>query len=261
MERKLICPDFNKIPEEFHRLMYGAAIYDSSCSSEAQVFYIDKDKGYFLKSAPAGTLKKEAELTAWFHKKRLATEVLAYISNEKDWMLTEKVPGEDLTWTFYRENPERVCDVTAELLRKLHETDFSDCPVPDRTAEYLDTARYNYEHQIYNASLFPDNWGYKSPQEAWTVVEKYGHLLKRDILLHGDYCLPNIILNNWKFSGFIDLGCSGVGDRHVDIFWGIWTLYFNFKTDRYRERFLDAYGKYDIEPDLLKVIAAIEVFG
>ena len=93
------------------------------------------------------------------------------------------------------------------------------------------------------------------------MVEKYSHLLKTDTLLHGDYCLPNILLNNWNFSGFIDLGNGGVGDRHIDLFWGAWTLFFNLKTDRYRDRFLDAYGREDVEEDMFPIIAACEVFG
>ena len=93
------------------------------------------------------------------------------------------------------------------------------------------------------------------------MVEAYGSCLKRDTLLHGDYCLPNIMLDNWTFSGLIDLDTGGVGDRHVDLFWGTWSLRFNLKTDAYRQRFLDAYGRENIEPDLFPVIAAIEIFG
>ena len=86
-------------------------------------------------------------------------------------------------------------------------------------------------------------------------------MLKCDTLLHGDYCLPNIMLTDWQFSGFIDVGNGGVGDRHVDLFWGTWTLNFNLKTDRYRDRFLDAYGRDVIEPGMMDLIAACEVFG
>jgi kanamycin kinase len=92
-------------------------------------------------------------------------------------------------------------------------------------------------------------------------VEKRGHLLKTDTLLHGDYCLPNIILNDWEFSGFIDLDHGGVGDRHVDIFWATWTLAWNLKTHNYRERFFDAYGRDKVDEDMLRVVAAVEVFG
>ena len=93
------------------------------------------------------------------------------------------------------------------------------------------------------------------------MVNTCGHLLKSDVLLHGDYCLPNIMLNNWQFSGFIDVGNGGRGDRHIDLFWGIWSLNFNLKTDRYRNRFLDAYGRDKVDEARLHVVAAAEVFG
>jgi carboxyl-terminal processing protease len=54
------------------------------------------------------------------------------------------------------------------------------------------------------------------------------------------------------------VGGGGVGDRHVDLFWGSWTLNFNLKTDKYCQRFLDAYGREHFEPEMLRTIAAIE---
>lgn len=54
---------------------------------------------------------------------------------------------------------------------------------------------------------------------------------------------PNVILDDWRFSGFVDLDCAGVGDRHVDVYWALWTLWFNLHTDAYGDRLLDAYGR------------------
>jgi len=93
------------------------------------------------------------------------------------------------------------------------------------------------------------------------VVQEFSGVLKSDTLLHGDYCLPNIMLNNWTFTGFIDLGGAGVGDRHIDLFWGVWSLFFNLKTDAYRDRFLDAYGRDKVDFEVLRAIGAFEVFG
>ena len=93
------------------------------------------------------------------------------------------------------------------------------------------------------------------------MLEENGKYLKTDVLLHGDYCLPNIMLDNWQLSGFIDLDAGGIGDRHIDLFWGMWSLGFNLKTDRYRDRFLDAYGRDQVNEDVFRVIAAAEVFG
>ena len=261
MKRTLITVQTDEFPAQFHPLLEGAALYDSSCSPAARVWFIDREGGYYLKSAPKGTLRREAELTRFYHGKGLAAEVLAYESLDRDWMLTTRVPGEDCLLPQYMEQPERLCDLTAELLRTLHDTDPIGCPVPDRTAEYLAAARRNYETGNYDTSLFPDNWGYSTPEEAWKVVSEQGRLLKNDTLLHGDYCLPNIMLKDWKFSGFIDLDSGGVGDRHVDLFWGTWSLFFNLKTDAYRDRFLDAYGRDRVDEELLRVVAAVEVFG
>ena len=44
------------------------------------------------------------------------------------------------------------------------------------------------------------------------------------VVMHGDYCLPNLILSDARLSGFIDLGNGGVGDRHCDLYWGLWAL-------------------------------------
>lgn len=81
------------------------------------------------------------------------------------------------------------------------------------------------------------------------------------MLIHGDYCLPNIILNNWAFEGFIDVADGGLGDRHYDLAWGLWTLNRNLKSSKYGQRFLDAYGKDCIDKDRLRIcglLAAME---
>lgn len=260
MELKPIQPSLDNIPAQFHPLLESAPVFDSSCSSQAKVLYIDKGDGLFLKSAPAGALAAEAAMTAFFHKNRLSAEVLAYESSESDWLLTRKIPGSDCLSPEYLENPHKLCDTTAELLRMLHSVDYSGCPVTDRNALTLAQAQSNYLSGNYDRHLFPDNWGYATPEDAWNVIGERSHLLQCDVLLHGDYCLPNILLDNWRFAGFIDMGNGGIGDRHFDLFWGIWSLEFNLKTPKYRERFLDAYGRVDVREEVFPLVAAIEVF-
>lgn len=248
-------------PVEFHSFLSNAKIYDSSCSSEAKVIFIDKDDGLFLKSAPKGTLEREAVMTRYFHSKKLAAEVLTYLSDDRDWLLTTKIQGDDCTTQKYLDQPERLCDIFAERLALLHAEDFSDCPIKNHTERYLATMKRNKIAETYDKSHFPDSFGYKSAEESWAVIEKYSHLLNTNTLLHGDYCLPNVILNNWSFSSFIDLDNACVGDHHVDVFWGTWTLLFNLKTDKYSERFIDAYGRNNVDEEMLRIVAAIEVFG
>ncbi len=249
------------VPDTLTRLLEGAPVFDSSCSPEARVYFIDKDGGYYLKSAAPRTLACEAAMTAYFHKKGLGAEVLHYATDACDWLLTARVVGEDCTHELYLSDPARLCDTIAEQLRALHELDAKDCPVADRITPYLALAEENYRTGNYDTSHFPDSFGYHSADEAWQALQEGKHALRREVLLHGDYCLPNIMLDNWRPSGFIDLGNGGVGDRHIDLFWGAWTLGFNLKTDAYRDRFLDAYGRDKVDKDLMRVVAAAEVFG
>ena len=86
-------------------------------------------------------------------------------------------------------------------------------------------------------------------------------IYREDVLIHGDYCLPNILLDNFSFTGFIDVGAGGIGDRHHDLLWGIWTLQFNTKSDDYKNRFLDGYGRDKIDQERFKLITAIEAFS
>ena len=257
--RVACCPEL--FPEELRSFVGGFSLYDSSCSQDARVWLLEGKERFFLKSAAAGTLKTEADMTRYFHRKRLGAEVIRYLSAEQDWLLTRAVPGEDCTFPKYLEDPKRLCDTTTSLLRQLHEESYAGCPVTNRCETYLATAAENRKRGFCDLDLFPAQaWGFSSSEEAWDIVAANSKYLKNDTLIHGDYCLPNILLDDWKFSGFIDVGRGGVGDRHFDIFWGAWTLYFNLKTNAYESRFLDAYGRDAIEPELLRTVAALETF-
>ena len=255
------------LPDFFYKFVNGARVYDSSCSPEARVYFIDKDGGYYLKRAAEGSLEKEALMTEYFYKKGLGAEVLCYVSGESDMLLTRAVMGEDCTTAKYLDNPKRLAEIMGERLRMLHEMDASDCPIQNTISEYIAVAEKNYATDNYNKEHFPDSFGYSSGEEAYKVLTEGKSLLKNEVLLHGDYCLPNIMLDDWRFSGFIDLDGAGVGDRHIDLFWGRWTIGFNLRmigayVDKaYEERFFDAYGREKIDEDKLKIVAAGSVLG
>lgn len=261
MKLKPIKIDSDNYPDNIKYILKDANIYDSSSSSEASVIFANKDLGYFIKSSAKGALKNEAVMTEYFNSLNLSAKVVEYISADKDYLVTEKIVGDDCISEKYLANPTKLCDTLAENLRLLHSIDYKDCPITNHTESYLSRAEANYISGNYDKTMFPDSFGYRSEIEAREVIVANSKLLKCDTLLHGDYCLPNIVLDDWRLSGFIDLGNGGVGDRHVDIFWAIWTLFFNLKTNAYSKRFIDAYGRDKINFDMLKLVAAIEVFG
>ena len=248
------------LPPEIRDFIASYQAYDSSCSPEARVYFIDRGDGYYLKIAERGTLAREARMTDYFHSIGLGVKVVAYVSEERDYMLTERAAGEDLTDARYLAEPKRLATEMGRLLRELHGRRTEGCPV-DRIPEYLETVERNYKSGVFDDGLFGDQASFKSADEAYAFVKENSSRLRSDVLIHGDFCLPNIMLDGWRFSKYIDVGCGGIGDRHIDLFWGAWTLNFNLGTDEYRDAFFDAYGREMIDPVALRVIEAAECFG
>lgn len=219
------------LPDSLQEFVREGLLFDSSCSENARVWFSDRQGGVFIKTAPGGSLAGEAEMNAFFHSRGLGPEVLSFLPGERDWLVTRAIPGEDCVHPDYMADPGRLSAILGELLRQLHETDAAGCPVTD-----LNETCY--------ASLpaFADHPG----------------LLTSRVLTHGDYCLPNVMLHNWQFSGFIDVGHGGIGDRHLDLYWGCWSILYNLKDERWCSRFLDAYGREQVSVEKLSVLHALE---
>lgn len=207
MKKTEIQVNLADFPSELHDLFRNATVYDSSSSDTMQVLY--SDLGYYIKIAPKGMLEKEAEMTRLFAEMGMGVEVVSYLSLEKDYMVTRSAKGDDAL--HYLEHPEKLCVVLAEAMKYLHSRPVTGVSV----------------------SLCMDTY-----EKAG-----YGEMLQRDTFIHGDFCLPNIIFDDWKFSSFIDVGLAGVGDKHIDIYWVLWSLNYNLKTDRYTDYFLQLYGE------------------
>ncbi len=248
-------------PPDILACLEGARIEDRSSSPCARVFFLNKGNGLYLKCSGKGLLEKEALFTRYFFSKGLGPEVVCYYRARHDWLLTCALPGKNASHPMYLEHPARLCDTLALELRALHEADVSGCPVTDRTADYLAAAQANAHAGKFCPFPLPDSFARLSAPQAKALLAQGAAALQSRVLLHGDYCLPNVILDNWALSGFVDLGCGGVGDRHIDLFWGVWSLWFNLKTNRYCSRFLDAYGRDRADEDVLQLIAAAEAFA
>lgn len=259
MKRVQIVPRPEDFPSRVRPLICAQPVYASHSSPTARVWRLGS--ACYLKTAAPGALATEAALTRYFCQKGLAAPVLDYWTEDRDWLLTQALPGEDCVHPDYLAQPARLCDTLASLLRQLHETDLSGCPVADRCEAYRQNTLRGHLAGRWDRELFPPEWSFSTAEAAWQAAQEGMPLLRSDTLLHGDYCLPNIILDHWRFSGFVDLDSGGVGDRHIDLFWGTWTLNYNLKTSAYCRRFLEAYGMDRVEPALLRTVAACEMFA
>lgn len=244
-------------PQALHGLLQGTNAFDSSCSSNAVVYYLDS--GYYLKVDAAHALSREAEMTQQFFQRNLGVEVVDYISADRDYLVTRSAMGDDLTHML--DNPKGLCETLAQALQTLHTQPLLNVPFSYRQQRYLESASGDINGGFYDEHVLMQNFPIQSHQEAWGLMQESKGLLKNDCLIHGDACLPNAIARNGHFHTFIDLALAGAGDRHIDLYWALWSLQFNLKTEQYTDYFLDAYGRKNVILDMLRVVAAFEVFG
>jgi aminoglycoside phosphotransferase len=69
----------------------------------------------------------------------------------------------------------------------------------------------------------------------------FGTFDAKNVLIHGDACLPNFIFKDDNFSGYIDLGDMEIGDPEIDLAAAIWSLQYNLGSG-YGLNFLRSYG-------------------
>lgn len=257
MNKRKIEINIKDFPTELHKLLQSGNVFDSSCSSNAKTLYCDS--GYYIKIDDKGELALEAELCDHFFHLGLGVKVTQYISTDKDYLVTQGAVGEDLT--HHLDNPTALCDLLASSLRRLHNQPLADAPVSSRLQRYLDSADGDFSGGYYDESVLMDGFRVFSKQEAWNIMQANKNKLRADTLIHGDACLPNIVCHNGRFGSFIDLGMAGAGDKHIDLYWAIWSLQYNLKTNEYTDYFLDQYGRENFDLDMLKVVAAFELFG
>ena len=106
------------------------------------------------------------------------------------------------------------------LLKMLWSVDISGCPrIRDLDTE-LEEAKSRVENGLVDVgdaepATFGEG-GFKDPEALleWLYANRPDY---EPVLSHGDFCLPNIILNDGEVSGFIDLDDAGVGDKWRDI--------------------------------------------
>ena len=231
-EQGELTPD--EYPSTIRKYLQGMMPHPESIGrSGAQVLRFGN---VFLKIDAKGTLARAAKLQEYFHAKRLSAPLTAYEQEGgMDYLLVQAVQGACACSAQMLEKPRELADVLGETLRMLHKTDAADCPFCDVNERML--AMHRQEHGSAYAGK----------------VE----LLQKDVLLHGDCCLPNVFFSQNKFSGLIDLGDAGVGDRHFDLWSAIWSLEYNLETDVWRDRFLDAYGRDCVDGERLAICTEI----
>lgn len=199
------------------------------------------------------TLAGEADRLRWLAPHVAVPRVIdAGSDGSVEWLLMTTIPGSDATDPIHRGDLEHLIGVLGQGLRSFHDAvPVGGCPFDARTSTDVERARARVAADRVDATEFGSLYQGLSASELYEAM--VGIDLPPDddlVVLHGDYCAPNVMLHDGAITGYIDLGRSGVGDRHRDLAIASRSIAYNFGSHAVG-LFLDAYG---IErPDLARI--------
>lgn len=113
-------------------------------------------------------------------------------------------------------------------LKTLHSLSIESCPFNQKLDVKIEEAKRRVENGLVDEEDFDEL------RKGLKARELFGELISKKpinedlVFTHGDYCLPNIIIDKGKVSGFIDLGRAGVSDRYQDLALAIRSITYNF---------------------------------
>jgi aminoglycoside 3'-phosphotransferase I len=205
-----------------------------------------------------GTAEAAEEVTAemvrlrWLGKYVATPEVHAFVSTEDQaWLLMSAVPG----LTAYQllvtnpENCDEIVTVLAEHLRALHAIPADQCPFNAAHPLRLAEARRRMAAGRVDASDFDDDHQGWTAEQIWAEMTSCLPFEPDLVVTHGDYSLDNILIEDGRVTGVLDLGRAGTADRYQDLAI-LWNCLGEF-GGALQSRLFTAYGI--ARPDLRKL--------
>ena len=167
------------------------------------------------------SIEQQVQMMQWLEGKVPVPQVFAFeVIDGKSYLLMSKIGGSMSCDTYYLEHPQILLDALANGLKSLWSVDVRNCP----RIRDVDAMLKEVRVQVENGWVDLDNvepttfgeGGFENPEKLLEWLENHRPVFE-PVLSHGDFCLPNIFLENGKVSGFIDLGKTAVGDKWNDI--------------------------------------------
>jgi aminoglycoside 3'-phosphotransferase-2 len=230
-----------QLPDAIVPILEGAEVEELSVgNSRDRVYRIQAGETYFLKVGLE--LRAEHNKLLWLEGRVPVPRVVHYeIKGGNHYLLTTGLEGE-MAHTLNLPK-ERIVELLAEGARFWHKLPTEDCPFDCTIDVQIDIARRNMER----GSIDEDN--FELHRHGRKMRELFADLLvnlpeKEDLVVtHGDYCLPNILINpdTEEITGFVDVGRVGVSDRYQDLALCSRSIGWNM-GQTWIEPFMEAYG-------------------
>ena len=236
------------LPQELKSILEGQTYSIDDIGMSASQVLIFEDKVLKIRPETEET-KSECTMLAWLDGKVPVPKILFHAcENGTDYLLMSKVNGKMSCDKAYMEHPRELVSMLAKALKLLWKVDVTDCPETWDLKRKLPITKQNVDRNLVDMeNVEPETFeeqGFKNPQELYEwLIENQP---KEDrMLVHGDFCLPNIFFADDEITGFIDIGRMGIGDKWQDIALCYRSLKHNF-GGKYTSKIYE-----DFNPDIL----------
>ena len=225
---------------------FGTTWEDRKTGSEAQVFRFVRPgaESRYLKissSRKDASLEQEAERMRWLAGKLPVPQVICYHQKGAvEYLVTTELPGASSHGTEHRGDIRGLVRLLAAGLQMIHRVPTEGCPF-DATI----------------ASLLAQSLPRVSDLKVLAYLRDRQPESEDLVFTHGDYCLPNILVDRGRLGGFIDWGYAGVGDRYRDLSSCAWSVGHNLGKE-WIPCFFAAYGVV-IDQEKLDYYGLVEV--
>ncbi|MDE2839770.1 MAG: aminoglycoside 3'-phosphotransferase [Chloroflexota bacterium] len=224
--------------------------------SPAATFRLDQagHAALYLKVSPMShrrELLRESERVTWLQGKLPVPEVIHYDADDRnEFLLLTALPGRDAASLIEDRPNETIVRLLATGLRRIHTVSIENCPFDMTLEGLIEEARFNVANNLVNEADFDEIRLGRSAAEIFEEMQSKRPADEDLVFTHGDYCLPNVIIDGENVAGFVDWGSAGVADRYRDIALVVRSLARNTGEDLARS-FYTAYGL--SRPDTEKV--------
>lgn len=193
-----------------------------------------------------GQLTDERDRLVWAHGRLPVPRPLDHgIADGMEWLLLSGLPGRDATHPDLTGDQATLVGLLAQGLHAFHDVDPRDCPFDFRLDTALDRARHRVEEGLVVPEDLHREHQHLTPADVLARLVDERPRTEDVVVCHGDYCLPNVLIQGGQVVGYLDLGDLGLADRWWDLAVATWSVTWNLGPG-WEDLFLEAYG---VAPD------------
>lgn len=197
------------------------------------------------------TISEECFRMRWAPSHLPVPEVIDCGSNgEVEWLLTAELMGTVATSDEFKSDVGGLVAALGRGLRLFHSAPVEQCPFDFRIERALEIVGERVASgRVDPREDFHSEHAHFTLEEAFAELQRLAPDSEDLVVCHGDYCLPNVLMEAGQVVGFLDLTELGVADRWWDLAVGAWSVTWNLGPG-WESNFLAAYG---IVPDQQRI--------